>query len=81
MKGKRFLVVFLTLMITTSTLLFIGNAFSIGWLTFSYEYENNAEGFSFTASSFMPLILGLIASFIAESLYVRKMKQKKQLKF
>lgn len=79
MKGKRFLIAFLTLIITTGALLFVGNLFSIDWLMFSYEYENSADGFSFSASSFMPLILGLVASFIAENIYVRKMEQKKRM--
>jgi hypothetical protein len=77
MKYKSFLAGFVTFLIVTGALYFVGEQFSVQWLMFSYEYENSADGFSFSASSFMPFVIGLIAGVIAEKLYMRKGMQKK----
>lgn len=77
MKFKRFLVGFLTFLVVTGAFYFVGEQFSIAWLMFSYEYESSAEGFYFSANSFMPIVFGVAASFIAEKIYVKKEAQKK----
>ena len=72
MKLKCFIVTFLSLVLTTVMLFLIGHLFSIPWLMFHLEYINNANGFIISTSSFAPLIIGLIVSFIAEKIYVNK---------
>ena len=79
MKYKRFLIVFLTWIVVTGALFWIGEQFSISWLMFSYEYEANGEGFSFSAGSFVPLLIGLAVSGMAEAMYARKIARRKAL--
>ncbi len=76
MRYKRFLVGLFTFIIISSALILIGEQFSVDWLKFSYEYEAGDEGFFFSASSFLPFIIGLAASAIAEKIYVRKLCKK-----
>lgn len=72
MKLKSFIVTFGSFALITALLYSAGNIFRIPWLTFHYEYTNNANGFSISTGSFVPLIIGLIISFFAEKIYIFK---------
>lgn len=74
MTSKRFFVSFSALAGTTAFLYMIGHALSIPWLMFSFEFVNHAGEFSVTAGSFVPLLIGLAASLLAEIIYVRKQR-------
>lgn len=75
MNAARFLVAFLTLMGTTVGLYLLGHALSIPWLMFSHEFANDAGGFHYSVGSLVPLIVGVIASGVAEAIYTRKQRQ------
>lgn len=76
MKCKSFIIAFTSLVFTTGLLLLVGHIFTIPWLMFHHEYTDNANGFLMTTGSFVPLVIGLIASFIAEKIYTYKYRQK-----
>ncbi len=76
MNVKSFLVTFLALVLTTSVLFFIGHTFTIPWLMFHHEYRDFEDGFTISTGSFVPLIIGLIVSFIAEKIHVYRNAQK-----
>jgi hypothetical protein len=65
-----------TLILTTGSLLLVGHIFSIEPLMFYFQFHSDPEGFSVSGGSMIPLILGLLASFIAEKLYVKKYSTK-----
>ena len=73
---KSLVVTLGTLFLTTGLLFLIGHIFTIRWLMFYYEYTSDAEGFFISGGSMIPLMIGLIASFIAEKMYVYKRRQK-----
>lgn len=75
MTFKSLVVTLGTLFLTTGLLFLIGHIFTIRWLMFYYEYSADAEGFYISGGSMIPLIIGLIFSFIAEKIYVYKYSQ------
>jgi hypothetical protein len=76
MSIKSLVVTLGTLFFTTGLLFLVGHIFTIRWLMFSYEYTSDAEGFFISGGSIIPLIVGLISSFIAEKVYTYKHNQK-----
>lgn len=76
MNFKSFIVTFATLVLTTGLLFLIGHTFTIPWLMFHHEYTDDVNGFFITTGSFVPLIIGLCVSFIAEKIYVFKCGKK-----
>ena len=74
MKLKGFFVTFGSFALATTLLYLVGYVFTIPWLMFQYEYTNNASGFFISAGSFVPLIIGLAISFIAEKVYLYRQK-------
>ncbi|MDN7243045.1 hypothetical protein QWY14_14670 [Planococcus sp. N028] len=51
---------------TTGLLYLIGHIWTVSSLMFHYEYQDEANGFSLTCGSFLPVLIGLGASFITE---------------
>ncbi len=76
MKVKSFIITTGLFVVTTAFLYLIGNMFTIPVLMFHYEYTDSANGFFTTTGSVVPLIIGLVISFIAEKLYIYKYRQK-----
>ena len=76
MKLKGFIVTFGSFALTTALLYLLGYVFTIPWLMFQYEYINNASGLFVSSGSIVPLIIGLVISFIAEKIYIYKYRQK-----
>lgn len=74
MKLKSFLVTFGTLVIVTGSLFLIGHMYSISLLMFDFKFVNSSDGFSLSSGSYFPLIIGLVACFFAEKIYVRRYK-------
>ncbi|MEH6908268.1 hypothetical protein [Neobacillus drentensis] len=71
MKLKRFIVTFGSFALTRALLYLLGYVFTIPWLMFQYEYTNNASGLLDSAGSLVPLLIGLVISFIAEKIYIK----------
>jgi len=71
MKFKSFLVTFGTLVIVTGSLFLLGYMYSIPLLMFDFTFVNSSSGFSLSSVSYFPLIIGLVACFFAEKMYVR----------
>lgn len=76
MKLKGFIVTFGSFALATTLLYLFGYVFTIPWLMFQYESANNANGFFVSIGSLVPLIIGLVISFIAEKIYLYKYRQK-----
>ena len=76
MKLKGFIVVFGSFALTTALLYMLGYVFTIPSLMLQYEYTNNASGFFVSLGSLVPLVIGLLISFIAEKIYIYKYRQK-----
>ncbi|WP_312110270.1 hypothetical protein [Brevibacillus reuszeri] len=76
MNAKSFVVTFFSLVATTGVLYFIGHWFTIPSLMFHHEFISSQNGFMMTTGSLLPLIVGLVVSFFAEKLYVRRTRQK-----
>ncbi len=76
MKLKGFIVTFGSFALTTAFLYLLGYVFTIPWLMLQYEYTDNASGFFVSIGSLVPLIIGLLISFIAEKIYIYKYRQK-----
>lgn len=76
MKLKAFIVTFGSFALTTALLYLLGYVFTIPWLMLQYEYTDNADGFFVSTGSLVPLIIGLVISFIAEKIYIYKYRQK-----
>jgi hypothetical protein len=72
MKIKRFIIGFSSFLFTTSLLYLIGHLFAISLLMLHFEYTNNSNGLSISIGSLLPLIIGLIVSYISEKTYVNK---------
>ncbi|WP_226675130.1 hypothetical protein [Mesobacillus jeotgali] len=77
MTFKSLIVTLVTLILTTGTLYLIGHSFSIRWLMFHYEFTSDSDGFFISGGSMLPLILGLIASFLAEKIYVHSQQHRR----
>ena len=75
MKLRSFLVTFGTLVTITGLLFLVGHMYSISWLMFDIETVANSSGFSITTGSYVPLIIGLVACFFAEKIYVRRYQE------
>lgn len=76
LQSKGFFVGLAAFIVTTVALVLIGQKFAIYWLTFSYTYDNQAEGLYFTVEPVMPLILGFMMSMITEWIYIRNSSKK-----
>ena len=76
MKLKSFIVGFVSFVLTTVLLYLIGYMFTIPALMFQPEYTDNSNGFFITISSLLPIIIGLVISFISEGIYRYKYRQK-----
>lgn len=76
MKLKGFLVTFGAFALTTVLLYLLGYLFTIPLLMFQYEYTDNASSFFVTTGSLVPLIIGLVVSFITEKIYLHKYRQR-----
>ncbi|MGI8386839.1 hypothetical protein [Robertmurraya sp. P23] len=76
MKLKGFIVTFGSFALTTALLYLLGYVFTIPWLMLQYEYTDNASGFFVSTGSLVPLVIGLLISFIAEKIYIYKYRQK-----
>jgi len=74
MKFKPFLFSFGTFIGSTAILYGIGYLFHISILMFHYEYINEKTGTSLTVGSLLPVVIGLILSFIVEKTYKNKEK-------
>jgi len=74
MKFKPFLFSFGTFIGSTAILYGIGHLFHISILMFQYEYINNKTAIYFTFNSLLPIVIGLILSFIVEKRYKNKEK-------
>ncbi|MED4228170.1 hypothetical protein [Neobacillus cucumis] len=72
MKLKSFIVTFGLFILTN----LIGYVFTIPTLMFHYEYTDNTNGFFITTGSLVPIIIGLVISFISERIYIYKHRQK-----
>ncbi|WP_404330330.1 hypothetical protein [Mesobacillus maritimus] len=79
MKLKSFVVTFGSFVLTTALLYLIGHVFTIPLLMFHYEYTDNANGFFLTTGSLVPIIIGLVISFISERIYLYKHKHRTRL--
>lgn len=66
MNVQRFIIAILSFAVTTGFLYMIGHVWTISPLMFRYEYQNEANGFSITCGSFLPVLIGLTVSFIVE---------------
>ena len=76
MKLKSFIVAFGSLVLTTTLLYLIGYIFTIPLLMFQYEYKNNVNGFFISTGSLIPIMIGLVISFISEKIYLYKNRKK-----
>jgi hypothetical protein len=77
LKLKSFIIAFTALFVTTGALYLIGHLFTIPWLMFHHEYISNEDGFKFTTTgSLIPLVIGCVASFVAEKIYMYSYRQK-----
>jgi hypothetical protein len=74
MKMKPFLFSFGAFVGSTAILYGIGYLFHISILMFHYEYINNKTGTSLTVGSLLPIVFGLIFSFVVEKTYKNKEK-------
>ena len=72
MKLKSFLISLESFVLATAFFYWLGSFFDISWLQFQYEYINDSNGFHLSIGSFVPVLIGLIISFIAEKLYAYK---------
>ncbi|MFF0830676.1 hypothetical protein [Brevibacillus sp. NPDC003440] len=76
MNVKSFIVAFGSIVLTTALLYLIGYVFTIPLLMWHYEYTDSTNGFFVSTGSLVPLIVGLVISFIAEKIYIYKHQQK-----
>ncbi|WP_079508706.1 hypothetical protein [Mesobacillus jeotgali] len=76
MTFKSLIVSLGTLILSTGLFYLIGHIFSIESLMFYYEFHFDGEGFFVSSGSMIPLVIGLLASFIAERQYVKKRSTK-----
>jgi ribose/xylose/arabinose/galactoside ABC-type transport system permease subunit len=75
MTFKSMIVTLGTFLLTTGILYLIGHSFSITSLMFQYEFSSDSDGFFISGGSLLPLIIGLIASYLAEKIYVHRHRQ------
>ncbi|AIM14888.1 MULTISPECIES: hypothetical protein [Neobacillus] len=77
MKLKGFIITFGSFALTTSLLYFLGSVFTIPSLMFHYEYTHDAGGFFISiGSSLVPIIIGLVVSYIAEKMFLYRERKK-----
>ncbi|MEH7114757.1 hypothetical protein V7124_20725, partial [Neobacillus niacini] len=72
MKLKSFIVSFGAFVLTTTILYLIGYIFTIPLFMFQYEYTNNVNGYFISIGSLVPILIGLVISFISEKIYLYK---------
>lgn len=72
MKLKSFLISLESFVLATAFFYWLGSFFDISWLQFQYEYINDSNEFYLSIGSFVPVLIGLIISFITEKLYIYK---------
>ncbi|WNC16597.1 hypothetical protein [Brevibacillus brevis] len=76
MKRISFFITFFSFVLATGALFLLGEWLSIPWLTFRHEFVDSPDGFTITAGSFVPVLIGLAVSFVAETIYVRRYRKK-----
>ncbi|MED3624059.1 hypothetical protein [Neobacillus thermocopriae] len=77
MKLKGFIITFGSFAFTTFLLYFLGYIFTIPWFMFHYEYTHDAgEFFISIGSSLVPIIIGLVVSYMAEKMFIYKERKK-----
>ncbi|RDU38867.1 hypothetical protein DRW41_04735 [Neobacillus piezotolerans] len=76
MKLKSFIVALSALVGTAGILYLIGHIFEISPFMFHYDFTSDSGGFNMAAGSFLPVLIGLLASFVAEKYYLHKAKAK-----
>lgn len=69
MKSRSFIVTIGSFFLVTAILYFIGYLFTIPLFMFEYEYTGDKNGFFISAGSLLPIFIGLLASFVAETVY------------
>ncbi|WP_160723714.1 hypothetical protein [Bacillus sp. USDA818B3_A] len=69
MKIKSFIVSFGSFLLTTALLYLVGYTFTIPLFMLHYEYTDT-NGFFVSTGSLVPLIIGLVISYIAEKIYL-----------
>lgn len=72
MQIKSFIVTYGSFIVTTTILYFLGDVFNISWLQMQYEYRNVSNEFYLSIGSFVPILIGLIISFMTEKIYIYK---------
>ena len=76
MKLKSFIVAFGSFVLTTTLLYIVGYFLKIPWLMFDFKYTDKQNGFFISTGSLIPLLIGLVISFVAEKYYLFKYGQK-----
>ncbi|MEK4091841.1 hypothetical protein [Viridibacillus sp. FSL H8-0110] len=76
LKLKGFFVGVMSFIVLTIALVFIGNEFSISWLTLAYTHQNSESGIYVSIEPLMPVMIALLASLILEYVYVRHNSKK-----
>ncbi|MFC5541471.1 hypothetical protein ACFPOH_06725 [Ureibacillus suwonensis] len=72
----RCMIVLMTLVLTTGLLYLVGHLFTIPFFMFNHQYTDHSNGLYITSGSLIPFIMGLMASFLAEKIYIHKYRQK-----
>ncbi|MEH7249558.1 hypothetical protein V7114_22590 [Neobacillus niacini] len=75
MKLKNSIVTFGAFVLTTTILYLIGYIFTIPLFMFQYEYTNNVNRFFISIGSLVPILIGLVISFISEKIYLYKRRR------
>lgn len=76
MKVKRFLIGMSSFVLTASVLYLLGHLLGISILKVKYEYTNNDSGLFLSMGSLLPIVVGLIVSFISEKVYMTRYQQR-----
>lgn len=74
-KMQSFTLGLLIFIFTTGILFLFGQIFSIPFLMLDYTYVENSEGTSITVTHFLPLVIGLITSYLAESNFRKRLEK------
>jgi len=64
----KFIVCFSSLVLTAGSLFFIGYLFSIPLFMFQHEYTDVTNGYMTYTGSILPLLIGVVVSFLSKKL-------------
>lgn len=67
---------FISFIVITTALVFIGHEYSISWLTLAYTHQNTESGIYISIEPLMPFMIALLVSLIMEYVYVRHNSKK-----